>query len=255
MTKLVNLDRNIHQNLRVRDEQAFASCKDVTMCAVVLNEITRLVIEYPIVFTKNSDTGQFVCVALFGVDPDRNLFWRNGRWDSFSVPLNVGRQPFFVGLADNPAGGADAKELVTCIDLDNPGVQQTDGESLFDAAGNQTPYLRHKLTLLAELVDGEVRSREFTAKLTELELIHPIELELKAPEQQPRKIAGLYSIDERKLRTLDVAVVTELNTRGYLHAMYAMLSSLGHLQILARRSATQRAAANLTRKEKPPSLS
>lgn len=238
MTNLVNLDRNIHQNLRVRDEQAFASCKDVTMCAVVLNEIARLVIEYPIVFTKNGETGQFVCVALFGVDPDRNLFWRNGRWDSFCVPLNVGRQPFFVGLADKRADGTDTKELVTCIDLDNPGVQQTEGEPLFDAAGNQSAYLQHKMTLLAELVDGEVKSREFTKKLTELELIHPIQLELKSPGQQSRKITGLYSIDERKLRTLDIAVVAELNTRGYLHAMYAMLSSLGHLQILARRSAT-----------------
>jgi hypothetical protein len=237
MANVVNLDRNIHQHLRVREEQAFSACKDVTMCTVVLNEIARLVIEYPIVFTKNGDTGKFVCVALFGVDPDRNLFWRNGRWDSYCVPLNVGRQPFFVGLADNPAGGADAKELVTCIDLDNAGVQQTEGEPLFDAAGNQTPYLRHKLALLAELVDGEVRSREFTEKLVELELIHPIQLELKAPNREPRKISGLFSIDERKLRTLDVAVVTDLNTRGYLHAMYAMLSSLGHLQILARRGA------------------
>ena len=30
-------------------------------------------------------------------------------------------------------------------------------------------------------------------------------------------------------------MLAELNGPGYLHAMYAMLSSLGHLQILARR--------------------
>jgi hypothetical protein len=38
------------------------------------------------------------------------------------------------------------------------------------------------------------------------------------------------------LRSLDAATLADLNARGYLHAMYAMLSSLGHLSILARRS-------------------
>ena len=79
MTKLENLDRMVHGNLRVQEEQAFSACKDITMCAVVLNEIARLVIEYPIVFTKNGDTGQFVCVALFGVDPQENVYWRDAR--------------------------------------------------------------------------------------------------------------------------------------------------------------------------------
>ena len=74
------------------------------------------------------------------------------------MPLNVGRQPFFVGMADNPAGGEGAKGLVTCIDLENPGVQDSAGEALFDANGGETPYLRHKLALLAELVDGEQKN-------------------------------------------------------------------------------------------------
>ena len=61
---------------------------------------------------------------------------------------------------------------------------------------------------------------------------------------QPRKISGLYSIDEKKLRALDAATLAELHAAGYLHAMYAMLSSLGHLQILARRGALPPASAN-----------
>ena len=123
------------------------------MCAVVLNEIPRLVIEYPLAFTRHGETGQYICVALFGVDPDRNLYWQAERWNSVTVPLNVGRQPFFVGMADNPAAGEGAKGLVTCIDLENPGVQTSAGEPLFDANGGETPYLRHKLALLAELID------------------------------------------------------------------------------------------------------
>jgi hypothetical protein len=84
----------------------------------------------------------------------------------------------------------------------------------------------------------------FTQKAAELGLIHPIQLELKVPGAETRKFSGLYTIDERKLRTLDAAAVAEINANGYLHAMHAMISSLGHLQILARRaSAALRAGA------------
>lgn len=236
MTNLVNLDRKAHRNLRVVEEQAFSVCKDLTMCVVSLNEIARLVIEYPIVFTRNSDNTEYVCVALFGISPDRNLYWQNGKWSSYTVPLNVGRQPFFVALPDPTNTDPAAQQAITCIDLDNPGVQAINGELLFDDAGEYSPYLQHKMSLLAELIDGERRSKAFTEKAAELGLIHPIQLELRAPGAEPRKFSGLYSIDERKLRSLDAAVVADLNSTGYLHAMHAMVSSLGHLQILARRA-------------------
>jgi hypothetical protein len=238
MTNLVNLDRVAHRNLRVVEEQAFSVCKDLTSCAVSLNEIPRLVVEYPIVFAKNNENGQFVCIALFGISPDKNLFWEKGRWNSHTVPMNVGRQPFFVALSESPGGDSPAQQAITCIDLDNPGVQTTSGELLFDSSGEYSPYLRHKMNLLAELVDGESRSKLFTAKAEDLGLIHAIQLELKMPGTEPRKFSGLYSIDDRKLRTLDAASVAELNSNGYLHAMHAMLSSLGHLQILARRASS-----------------
>lgn len=247
MTRLANLDRSAHQGLRVLEERAFAACKDISMCLVTINEIPRLIVEYPIVFTRNSGSPEFVCVALFGAAPDQNVFWREGRWQSFFIPLNVARQPFSVGLTDNPAAGEGAKELLACIDLDSDAVQANAGEALFDSSGGYTPYLQHKMNLLAELVDGEQRTRAFTARLSELGMIRPIQIELKAPGQQSRKITGLYSIDEPKLRALDADVVTELNGRGYLHPMYAMLSSLGHLQIFARRGAQSPAtlAANV----------
>jgi hypothetical protein len=207
------------------------------MCAVVLSEIPRLVIEYPMAFTRHGESGEYICVALFGVDPDRNLYWQDERWSGATVPLNVGRQPFFVGLANDPAGGEGAKGLVTCIDLENPGVQTSEGEPLFDANGSESPFLRHKLALLAELIDGEQKTRAFTEKLVALDLLQGIQLELKAPGQEPRKIRGLFAVDEKKLRELDAPIIAELHGAGYLHAMYAMLSSLGHLQVLAHRGA------------------
>src|SRR5690349_3794256 len=236
MTNLANLDRTAHQTLRVDEELALSACKDITMCAVTPTEIPRLVIEYPVVFTKNGEGGEYVCVALFGVDPQKNLFWRENRWQSFSLPLNIGRQPFFVGVGTRQEGDA-GPALVTFIDLDNPGVQSATGSALFDGDGKESPYLRHKMNQLAELIEGESKSRAFVDRLVELQLIRPIQLELKAHGAEPRKIGGLFTIDENRLRALAPDILAELNGKGYLHVMYAMLSSLGQLQILARRAA------------------
>jgi hypothetical protein len=157
------------------------------------------------------------------------------------VPLNVGRQPFFAGVGAQPADGQE-NTLITCIDMDNPGVQESAGEALFDATGNETAYLKHKMTLLSELIEGERRSREYTERMVSLELIKPMQIEIKLSGQAPRKIGGLFSIDEKRLRTLDAGALHDLHSRGYLHVMHAMLSSLGHLQIFARRSTAIRGA-------------
>ena len=233
MPKLANLDRVVHQKLRVRDDVARSVCRGITMCAVALGEIPRLVIEYPLAFSMNPETGEYVCVVLFGVDPSQNLFWRDDRWNSDLLPLNVARQP----LAVAPTAVEGGPGLAPCIDIENPGVQEAAGERLFDDEGKETPYLRYKLSVLRELVEGEQHARRFAARLAELALIRPIQIELKAPGSEPRKVTGLHSIDEPKLRALDAATLAELDANGYLHAMYAMLSSLAHLQILARRAA------------------
>jgi hypothetical protein len=206
------------------------------MCAVTPTEIPRLILEYPVVFTKHTESGQFLCVAVFGVDPQVNLYWRDGRWNSRVLPLNVGRQPFFVGQGTKLEGSETRPSLVASIDEENPGVQRARGELLFGEDGKETPYLQRKMAILAELIDGEPRARVFTERLASLGLIRPIQLELKSPGQAPRQIGGLFSIDHEKLRSLEADVLVELNSKGYLHVMHAMLLSLEQFPILARRS-------------------
>ncbi len=197
-------------------------------------------------FTKHGETGQYICVALFGVDPDRNLYWQDERWNSVTVPLNVGRQPFFVGIADNPAAGEGAKGLVTCIDLENPGVQTSAGEPLFDANGGETPYLRHKLALLAELIDGEQKSREFTDRLAALDLLQGVQLELKSPNHPAAQ-------DQRSVfdRREETALARRSNTYGAARSA----ATCTRCTPCCRRSGTcrsSRAAVRLRRHRRAP---
>lgn len=240
MTKLVNLDRAAHRQLRVVEERAFSVFRNANMCPVHLSELGRLVIEYPLAFVQN-EAGKYICAAIFGVEAQENLYWEGDRWTSQSLPLNVGRQPFFAMLANDPAKTGEPAQLLTSIDLDNPGVQAEEGEPLFDEAGKESPYLRHKLAMLAESIDAERRTQEFVERASSLGLIRPFQLEFKVPGGEPKRVAGLNTIDEKKLRELDAATLAELNAPGYLHGMYAMISSLAHLRILMQRSAARRA--------------
>lgn len=222
--------------MRVMTEQVHSVCRDTTICPVILTEIPRLAVEYPIALTRSSETGALVCVALFGVDARENLYWRDDRWNASSLPLNIARQPFFVAVSETAPAAGEPQGLITCIDIDNPAVQEREGERLFEDTNKESAFLRQKLSILAELVGGEQATRDFIARLEALGLIRPFQLEFRFGAGEPRKISGLQSVDEQKLRALDAATLADLNARGYLQAIYAMLTSLGHLQSLARRS-------------------
>ena len=164
MTRLANLDRSAHQGLRVLEDRAFAACSVASTCLVIINEIPRLVAEYPVAFTKNSVTGDFVCVALFGAVPGQNVFWRDGRWDSYFVPLNVARQPFSVGVAENPAAASRQKNSSLASTSTTTRCRAMRARRCSKAMANTHLILRHKMKLLAELVDGEQRTRQFAGK-------------------------------------------------------------------------------------------
>ena len=80
MTKYVALDPSAHRGLKINTDALQAQGANERIVPVVISEFPKLVIEYPIVFTKHEETGRFVCVAVLGFDPKENLFWQNGVW-------------------------------------------------------------------------------------------------------------------------------------------------------------------------------
>ncbi|HEY0687356.1 MAG TPA: SapC family protein [Steroidobacter sp.] len=226
MTRLVALNSAAHRHLRVDQAQVLAQASRLNLLPVVLGEFLKLCVHYPVVLTKNGATGQFSCVALFGFEQHENLFWKQDRWDAIYVPLQVTRQPFFLG---------DDQDRVVCIDTMNPAVTQTQGEALFDEHGGETAYLQGVKQMLAALLDGEERTQQFVRKLLALELIRPMRLEIEFANRQKLQVAGLYTIDEARLQAIPAATIAELHALEYLGPIYTMLASLGHIYSLVQR--------------------
>lgn len=227
--KLITLSHNEHKHLKIQPSKVDALGAQQTMVPVVINEFKKLCVQYPIVLTKNGDTGQFICVALLGFEKGENLFWQDEQWQGIYTPINITRQPFFIGQET-----ADAQPLL-CIDTNSPCVSDKAGEALFTEQGEATAFLNNIKTLLSQLIAGQSQTQKFVDTLVKYDLISSLTLDITLANKQNQKVNGLYSVDEAKLDALPIDVLAELKQAGQLHAIYTMMDTLGHIYGLIQR--------------------
>lgn len=238
MPRITALSPTRHRDLKIRQDLVEAQSADARMIPLMLSEFQKAATQYPIVLTKNAETGAFVAVALLGFDAGENLFWRDGQWDGLYVPLNVSRQPFFIGEAEE---GKEAFAL--CIDLDSPCCSGKEGQALFDGEGNAMPYLQRMQATMERLVSGEGETQAFIETLSVLGLLTEVALDIQFENGTKQRVQGIYSIDEAKLNALDAQPLLDLRSKGYLPPIYAMIVSLGQIFGLIQRKNQMHAKA------------
>ncbi|RME69166.1 MAG: peptidase [Alphaproteobacteria bacterium] len=234
MDRITPVSKSRHRHVKVRRDKVDAINAEARMIPIVVSEFMKAATQYPILLTKNARTGKFLCVAMCGFDNGENLFWREGRWDAIYVPLNVVRQPFFLGARDD-AGDGGGNEFTLCIDNESPCLDKTEGEPLFDDDGNETPYLREMQRRLQQLVIGERQTNILIDKLLEADLLTEVALDIAFANGEKSRVQGLYSIDEEKLDALDNASFLALRADGHLPLIYAMILSVPQIYALIQR--------------------
>jgi SapC len=229
--RLVELSRSEHRDLRIRADLVAASAARQHLIPIVVSEFRKAAIQYPIVFAKHPDTGRFAPYVLSGLGVEENLFWSGTELDAAYVPLNVRRQPFYVGMDDAAS--------VLCVDLDSPCLEASGNRAIVDGDGNDSAYLKEILAILGELVAGKKATDEFVATALSLDLLAPLLLDIVLDDGTPLQIQGLYGLDEERFRQLDLASIA----RSYVELWYAVIISSGHVFNLIRLK-NQRIAAS-----------
>jgi hypothetical protein len=135
--------------------------------------------------------------------------------------------------------GTDDGTNVLCIDLDSPCVETSGKQTIVDANGNDSAYLKEVLAILGELVAGKDATEQFIATTLSLDLLAPIVLDIVLDDGTPLQIQGLYGLDEDKFRQLDIANLA----RSYVELWYAVIVSSGQIFNLIRLK-NQRIAAS-----------
>ena len=229
--RLVELSRGEHAGLRIRADLVEASAAGQHLIPIVVSEFRKAATQYPIVFAKHPETGRFAPYVLNGLGVEENLFWSGTELDVAYVPLNVRRQPFYVGTTDAPKGPATQ---VLCIDLDSPCLDSSGAKTLVNPDGSDSAYLQEILSILGELVAGRKATEQFIATVLSLDLLAPIMLDIMLDDGTPLQVTGLYSVDEEKLRQLDAGEVARLWQTGSLDLIYTVLIASGQIFKLVR---------------------
>ncbi len=131
--------------------------------------------------------------------PEENLFWSGTELDAAYVPLNVRRQPFYVG--DNPD---EWRRPVRRSGESVPRRVRYEG-TLVNPDGSDSAYLKSVLAMLGELVAGRAPTEQFVATLLSLDLLAPLLLDIVLDDGTPLKVQGLYGLDEDRFRQLPAA--------------------------------------------------
>lgn len=224
MTNIVLLDRENHRGLRVQAKADAQLGDNQRFVQVVVTEFPRLVIHYPLLFSKDSETGTFFCGAMMGFDVGENLFVKEGGGQDTYRPLNLQRAPFFIAQNGDLA-----------IDMDSPRVSTVKGEYLFTQSGEPTPYMESVMAAFNSIKPGQEMTKIFIETLLKHKLIVPIEIDLSFDDGERRDLRGLYSIDQGVLRDLPDETALELFRRGYLQLIYLMIASLKQVPVLAQK--------------------
>ena len=231
--KPVALDREKHRKLKVRATGSFgfaARANSLYLAGVEFNEACK---EFAIVFTRVG-SGRTVPVAMLGLRGRENLFVdAQGKWDASYIPAFVRRYPFV--LAELPG----RSEMAVCVDEAFTGLNPKEGEALFDAAGNDTPFLKNALDFLQRYQAEYLRTEAFCQQLEQAGLL--VEMNAKADLVDGRSftINGLLIVDEKKLQALPDASVLSLVRSGGMHLISMHLLSLSNMQKLVDRMAAR----------------
>lgn len=229
--RLVELSRSEHAELRIREDLVEASAAGQHLIPIVVSEFRKAATQYPIVFAKHPETGHFAPYVLNGLGVQENLFWSGSELEVTYVPLNVRRQPFYVGTSE--VSGSPARNVL-CIDLDNPCVGGSGQKRIVNPDGSDSSYLAEIVSILGELVAGKERTEQFIATALSLELLAPIVLDIVLDDGTPLQLEGLYSFDEDRLRQLHEQEVAVLWKSGQLELIYSVLISTGQIFKLIR---------------------
>ncbi len=233
MSRYEVLSKDKHQQLRIRTGYG-AELGDATMYAMTFAlEFRDIQSCYPILFTKDTNTGRFLAAALLGFEADQNLFLNDGDWNAGYVPAVVQRQPFMIATG----GKSGNDSAVVSVDLDHPRVSPDGGEAVFNADGTPTEFLDEKIAILDKLHRGLQHNNGFIDTLLQHELLEPVTLDLTFVDGDKRSLQGFYCIAEEQLYQLKGEALETLNRAGYLQPAFMAVASLSRMRdVIERRN-------------------
>ena len=125
-----------HQDIRVIKQRSAQYGDNVMAVPLMPGEFRDAQNDFPIFFHKDPTSEKLVPFAMFGLVQGENLFLEDNCWNAKCLPLVLEKGPFLIGFQERSDGD---KGLVISLDLDDPRISQSEGETLFLPHGGNSP--------------------------------------------------------------------------------------------------------------------
>lgn len=221
-----------HAEWSVDNTENFSFAGHTNSVPLMAVEFAKAASEYTLVFA--GDAEDVMPVAILGIQNDSNLYIQDdGKWEAKYIPAFVRRYPFVFSSADT------GSTFTLCIDESYAGVnKESRGNRLFESDGERSEYLQGVLKFLQEYQTEFNRTRLFCSKLQEMELLEPMQAQIKLGSGKQLSLTGFQTISRDKLNNLAPKKLSELAKMGALELIYAHLFSLGNFADMIGRVAT-----------------
>lgn len=170
--------------------------------------------------------GGFVPVAVLGVEPGRNLYVADdGRWIGPYVPSAFRCHPF--SLLTTEAG-----QTILCVE-ENSGLMPEGqiGEPFFGEGDAPSAALQTVIDFLSQIESHRVNTAGAATALHASGVLVPWDLVVDVAGQ-PRRLEGLFRVDEAQINALAADRLASLRDAGGLAIAYTHLLSMQHVQAL-----------------------
>jgi hypothetical protein len=231
------LDKHKHAGLGLRPGQSHAWCRELN--AVFLNavEFGKAALDFPIAFARDSRSGEFMPMAVLGLQQHNLFVDASGQWRKHSyIPAYVRRYPFCI--AEVPMPGGEAAQQMICVQEDQLAAANL---PLFDARGEPTACWTPIMQLIEAIENARQQTRVLTRRLEALELLTPFDAIALAQSGERLRLKGMFRVDEEKLQQIPGKDLRTLMKKGELRAVYAHLLSLENFARLLDYSQTKEA--------------
>lgn len=145
------------------------------------------------------------------------------------MPQSISMVPFSLGIDPD-----QENTLTACIDLDSPFVGEDKELALFDEDGKESEVLNNVQQALGRLFDNERMTENFIKELQENDLIQELELNISLSSGEKKKLTGVFTINEDKVKGLADDKVLDFHKRGLFVPIYSMLGSLTQINHLVQ---------------------
>lgn len=229
MANIVPIRKDQHQNLKLAKTRDLSHVAGQHIIPLTAAEFAQASASFPVVFVKNPDSERYRSVAMLGLEAGENLFYQDDKWTAMSIPQSISMVPFSLGIDPDKEN-----TLTACVDLDSEFIGEEQDLPLFEDGDKESEVLVNVQQALGRLYDNERMTDKFIKELEDNDLLQELELNIALSNEEKKKLVGIFTINEDKVKELPDDVVLDFHKRGLFVPIYSMLGSLGQMNRLAQ---------------------